>query len=159
MVKKSDTKKKSKENKPMIHYAGFWRRLAAFLIDSFILIAFAFVLIIFTHTLYYIEVLRWFTTASVLLLALGYHPYFLTTKGATPGKQVMGLIVVDKNNYYPISLGKALLREILGRHIIDRALFHIGDLAIIFDSKKQALHDKIGGTYVVYKDSLSSKQR
>jgi uncharacterized RDD family membrane protein YckC len=150
-----------------VKYAGFWRRLAAVIIDGLIVMFLIFIiLIVFGGIAMVLEnsglnligtILMVVMFLVVLLLVLGYHPYFLTRPdGATPGKKVMGLVVVDKNNRYPITLGSALLREILGRMIVDRLTLQLGNLLIIVDSKKQALHDKIGSTYVVHKDSLRS---
>ena len=145
-----------------VRYAGFWRRLAAFIIDVVAIFAILLIVIFVGSFLYH-----FLGESSVLLTGLGsvlivvvlfYHTYFLVTKGATPGKAIMGLVVVDKTYNYPLSTEKALLREILGRHIIDQLTFSLGNLLIIFDSKKQALHDKIGGTYVVYKDSLEGSK-
>ena len=154
-------------NKKTVKYAGFWRRLAALIIDSLILMFL--VLVLFAVIGLPLTVLNDSSYSALgtigmilvmlfsLILVLGYHPYFLTRPdGATPGKKVMGLVVVDKNHKYPISLGSALLREILGRMLVDRLTLQLGNLLIIIDSKKQALHDKIGSTYVVHKDSLAS---
>jgi uncharacterized RDD family membrane protein YckC len=153
--------------KRTVKYAGFWRRLAALIIDGLIMV----LLIMIIGVLGFLPSVLMnngsfsvvgtgiilLATLIMIVIALGYHPYFLTRPdGATPGKKVMGLVVVDKNNKYPISLGSALLREIVGRMIVDRLTLQLGNLLIIFDSKKQALHDKIGSTYVVHRESLDS---
>jgi len=154
------------DGKGKVKYAGFWRRFAAMIIDGLIVLILAFVLMAvfgvmalllnntnlsFAGTIGSLAVIL-----LVLALVLGYHPYFLTrSQGTTPGKKAMGLVVVDRNNRYPITLGSALMREIIGRMLVDRLTLQLGNLLIIFDSKKQALHDKIGGTYVVHRDSLN----
>lgn len=142
-----------------VRYAGFWVRLAALLIDSVIMILM--LVALFSVVGLFAQVFG-NTTLSIIFLAFislfiafGYMPYFLATKGATPGKDIMGLVVVDSGNRYPIPWSRALLREIVGRQIVNSFTLDLGNLLIIFDSKKQALHDKIGGTYVVHKDSLN----
>jgi len=144
-------------------YAGFWRRFFAYLIDRAIIIfSVIAILIVFgllvNFTMPWPQVSIFFTLALIVLslvVYLGYDSYFLPgPDAATPGKKMLGLVVVDSTHKRPISLGKAMVRDVLGRNIIDRLTFHVGDLLIIFDSRKQALHDKIAGTYVVYRDSL-----
>ncbi len=147
-----------------IRYAGFWRRLGAYLLDL-LLMVFAILItgvlvIAVTHTsdnevVATISMLPMYVVA--LFCSLGYHPYFLVKDGTTPGKDLLGLVVVDKDLNYPLSLKTALFREFIGRSIIDQVTFGLGDLLIIFDSQKQALHDKVGGTYVVYRDSVPAK--
>jgi uncharacterized RDD family membrane protein YckC len=146
-----------------IHYAGFWRRLGALVLDAFIMILSVFLIYIILISISILLPgfeghLAILSGALMIALLLFYHVYFLVTKGATPGKAVLGLIVVNKKFKYPISTGSALMREFLGRFIVDRLLMQLGNLLIIFDSRKQALHDKIGGTYVVFKDSLIEKR-
>ncbi len=93
--------------------------------------------------------------AFVIAFAFGYPVFFVATRGATPGKGFLGLVVVDRDNRYPVGWGKALLREILGKQVIDKLTIYLGYLLIAFDPRKQGLHDKIAGTYVVHKDSLA----
>lgn len=141
-----------------VRYAGFLIRLIAYLIDTAIIFVSMVVVAIFFFGLAYIFYnsflgIPGFLSSFIFLL---YFPYFLATKGATPGKSYVGIVVVDETNKYPLKWGKALLREMIGRFFVDGIIFHLGNLLIIIDPKKQSLHDKIAGTYVVYKDSLRS---
>jgi uncharacterized RDD family membrane protein YckC len=144
-----------------VRYAGFWIRLIAYIIDAVILGA---ILILFMAVvggpLILLKVsnvlIVLILAVPLLVLAFGYHPYFLASRGATPGKSILGLVVVDNTNRYPITWGKALIREIIGVRIVDKLTLSLGDLLIIIDSKKQALHDKIAGTYVIYRESISA---
>lgn len=63
---------------------------------------------------------------------------------ATPGKRVMGMSVVDEDGDQ-VSFGTATGRY-LGKMI--SSILYIGYLMALFTSKKQALHDKIAGTFV-----------
>jgi uncharacterized RDD family membrane protein YckC len=67
---------------------------------------------------------------------------------ATLGKMAVGIKVTDMNGER-ISFGKAT-----GRHfakIISAIILLIGYIMAAFDSKKQALHDKMAGTLVLNK--------
>ena len=65
---------------------------------------------------------------------------------ATLGKVVMGIKVTDQNGHR-LDFAKALLRNL--SKIISGIVLGIGYLMIVFDDKKQGLHDKIADTYVV----------
>jgi uncharacterized RDD family membrane protein YckC len=80
-------------------------------------------------------------------VSLAYEMYFLSTKGATPGKMALGLKVTTANGG-PISVGLAAGRY-FGK-ILSWITFCIGFIIAGFDSEKRALHDHICGTRVVY---------
>lgn len=80
-------------------------------------------------------------------LSLAYEVYFLSTKGATPGKMVLGLKVIRADGG-PISPGLAAGRY-FGK-ILSGMILWIGFIIAGFDSEKRALHDHICGTRVVY---------
>ena len=80
-------------------------------------------------------------------LALGYEMYFLSSKGATPGKMAVGLKVIRADGG-PISPGLAA-----GRYFglwLSAIIFWIGYIIAGFDPEKRALHDRICETRVVY---------
>lgn len=77
---------------------------------------------------------------------LGYHGYFLSTKGATPGKQVLGLKVI-RTNGAPLSMGRAIGRFL--SYMISSMPLYLGFLMIVFDKEKRGLHDMICDTRVV----------
>lgn len=83
------------------------------------------------------------------VLSWAYYVIMTGAKGATIGKMIMKLEVVDEN-YQKISYGRAALREIIGK-FVSSLVFCLGFLWIIFDDKKQGWHDKIAKTYVVKK--------
>ena len=91
-------------------------------------------------------------TAGEALLALGaivsllYVVLFVATRGQTPGKQLLGLLVIDAYGERP-SLAKTLLRT--GGYALSVLPFSLGFLWIGFDREKRALHDWLAGTYVV----------
>jgi uncharacterized RDD family membrane protein YckC len=81
--------------------------------------------------------------------------------GATPGKLVLGLRVVDHHDRYPIGLSRALLR--LVTYILSSATLGMGHWLIVLRADKCALHDILAGTKVVRRtkavspDTLGSK--
>lgn len=60
----------------------------------------------------------------------------------------MGIQVVSETAE-PLTFGKVVLREVVGK-IVSGITFGIGYIMAGFTKKKQALHDKIAGTCVVY---------
>ena len=65
---------------------------------------------------------------------------------ATVGKIVMGIKVVNKQGQ-GLDFSKALLRNL--SKILSAFILGIGYIMIIFDDRKQGLHDKIADTFVV----------
>jgi uncharacterized RDD family membrane protein YckC len=68
---------------------------------------------------------------------------------ATPGKRALGLKVVDDDGAR-IGFGRASGR-FFGK-IVSGAVFYIGFLMVGFSERKQALHDMMANTLVVFRD-------
>lgn len=82
-----------------------------------------------------------------IALAVGYEVYFVSTKGGTIGKLVLGLKIVRADGG-PVSPGLAL-----GRYFaqwISAIILMIGYIMAGFDPQKRALHDRICNTFVIY---------
>lgn len=125
-----------------VEYMGFWIRLGAAIIDYLVM------WLLFSVLSYL------FAGALVLLtVPLSFLYYWLLTglKGQTLGKMAVGIKVVDEEGSLP-GLSKAALREVVGKFLSYITLY-LGFLWIIFDGKKQGLHDKIANTYVVKAES------
>lgn len=145
-------------NKENVAYAGFFVRLAAFLLDS----------ILIGICLWIIKVPVWFIELAVgdaflfkpflfeynifdVLYYLLTTAYFVLTTyycGATVGKRLMKLRVVDVEGQ-KLSFVTVLLRETVGRYL-SALIIYIGYIMVGVDNCKQGLHDKISDTYVVY---------
>lgn len=82
-----------------------------------------------------------------LALSLAYEVYFLSTRGATPGKMALSLQVTRADGS-PVSAGLAAGRYFA--RILSSLIFFIGFIIAAFDREKRALHDHICGTRVVY---------
>ena len=122
----------------VVTYAGFWKRVAALLIDSVVVSAATGILTAVTFGM------AWF---SIFLLPWVYEAIMLSSeKQATVGKMVLGIVVTDINGG-PISFARAT-----GRHFakwLSALILGIGFLMAAFTEKKQALHDMIADTLVV----------
>src|SRR5580693_2383020 len=145
-------------------YAGFWIRFVAIIIDGVILgiinwiIRLPLVAIIGAGTLGAagsgsvvgvgaILAAGGLLTLVGLAVGIAYQIYFLTTRGATPGKMALGLKVIRADGG-PISAGLALGRYLA--QILSALIFGIGYIIAGFDSEKRSLHDRICDTRVIY---------
>jgi uncharacterized RDD family membrane protein YckC len=145
-----------------LEYAGFWRRFAAFVIDAVIVSLLIRVLLPYHDLSIWNLDSRWyiipvFALSNLIATAITivYSVVFLAWRGQTLGKMVMNIKVLrgDGSN---ISAGYALLRY-LG-YIICGLMLGIGFLWIIFDPRKQGIHDKIADTVVVKLPDLTRRQ-
>lgn len=145
--------------------AGFWRRCAAMLIDGVLLGLAMGVLQLVVGA----GAIGAFGSSSdpgaglvalagsmMLLSAIaivGQWLYFALFESsamqATPGKRALGLKVVDDEGAR-IGFGRASGR-FFGK-IISGAVFYIGFLMVGFSERKQALHDMMANTLVVFRD-------
>ena len=141
-------------------YAGFVTRMVAFITDRVIIaviMAGAVVFVGFLAQTFQLRQALGLETvtgalASVLAGASGiifnmvYHAGFWVLAGQTPGKWLMGLVVVQTNGER-LKLGRALLRW-LGYWL--SGILFLGFLWILLDSRRQGFHDKLARTLVVY---------
>jgi len=145
--------KDKKENSQK--YAGFWVRFLAVIIDGLLLgLVLGPILALIFPTSPFLspsESLSYsFNTSYYLRTLLGwaYYVAMTTIYGATVGKMALGLKVV-RDDGTKLDVWTVILREIIGKFISAITLL-IGYIIAGFDSKKQALHDKIAKTYVIY---------
>ena len=146
-----------------VHYAGFWRRLVAFLIDH------AIILVPLTAALYgagalqilrsddpiaaetaYLDLLTKFSVGLLpLYLGVLWLYYSLLESGrhqATIGKRIMGIKVTDMEGR------RVGFRRCFGRQLgklVSKATLGIGFVVAAFTPKKQALHDLFSRCLVV----------
>ena|SRR3989344_6723183 len=141
--------------KKQIQYAGFWIRLAAKLIDLFILallLALPFYLLNFLATgspipkelptFVYIYIFLWF------IIFILYDIYFIKKYNATPGKMIMRIKVVKADNS-SVTWATSIVRWIIYKLGSGWWVLFLGVLWIIWDEKKQGWHDKVANTYVI----------
>lgn len=145
------------------NYAGFWMRLAAFVIDS---IALGIVGSIINMPLSMLMsptvnsptsrgefpagvfVLLGATMLVGFLLQVGYRGFMIGRFGATLGKLALSLRVVRPDG------GKVSYSRAFGRasaEIVSGTIIYIGYIIAAFDDQKRALHDHICDTRVIKK--------
>lgn len=135
-----------------VKYAGFWIRFVAVMIDGLIVGAISMIVGIFLG----IASAIFKFNADLLSAGLGYllgwgYFVFMTYKyEATIGKRLVGIKVLS-DKAEKLTLGQVILREVLGK-ILSTITLTIGYIMAGFTERKQALHDKIADTVVVYKD-------
>ena len=141
-------------------YAGFWRRFVAAVIDALVLSIALFVIKFLSggnQQNFIIEMFddlsplgnsgSWRNNILYFLLNLIYYAALESSKyQATIGKMALDIRVIDTDGHR-LSSQKAIVRY-LGK-IISAVILMIGYIMAAFDSKKQALHDKIATTYVI----------
>ena len=141
------------ENHKGDNYAGFWIRLASSAVDG-LFIYFAFIIIFTLYFWFFYPqmssnnflslTLYLFFPIPYLCVFLFYH--FTTKEGhQSPGKKLFKLEIVDDKNR-PLSAEKSFKRTLL--FLFDTLFLGLGHYFILFNSKKQALHDRWTGTFV-----------
>lgn len=89
------------------------------------------------------SIVLWLVTTAYCLI-------FWTTTGQTPGKLALGISVRRADRPGPLPIGTAVLRRVVplvGQFVPFLSL--LDGLWPLWDDKRQALHDKVGGTQVV----------
>jgi uncharacterized RDD family membrane protein YckC len=143
-------------------YAGFWIRLAAIIIDGFILII-PILIVGFVSGMSMaligmsesdVEKISSSFLPSVIgaMLVWVYYVFMTYKYGATLGKKAVGVRVVSEKSE-KLSIGQVIAREILGRIISGGVTLGIGYLMAAFTKRKRGLHDMVASTVVVHKDS------
>ena len=121
---------------------GLGPRLGAFALDALLVFVVAGPLVVATRP-YGGPFL--FVLAPALAAVFCWHRY-----GATPGKITFSAKIVDARSGGRPSLARLALRCLA--YIISAAPLFLGFAWIAIDRRKQAWHDKIAGTQVVYDD-------
>jgi len=136
-------------------FAGFWRRLLAYLIDSLLLFGVqisvaAGVILMAPHDF------RAIANLAPVSAALTWAYFALMESsplGATVGKLALGLYVTDSRGD-PITFARASARYWL--KIVSTLILMFGWLMAAFTPQKQALHDVIAGTLVLRKTTATA---
>lgn len=135
-----------------MRYAGFWRRLLAYVLDHVIVLSAAFLVGFVLAVLGLASALDsngvdvFFNIFGVLATWLYFALQESGTHQATLGKRALGLKVFDMQGQR-LTFGKAT-----GRHfgkILSALILCIGFFMAAFTERKQALHDQLAGTVVL----------
>ncbi|MFC7373370.1 RDD family protein [Fictibacillus iocasae] len=133
------------------HYAGFWIRFWAFLLDFAVVSSLnRFILFPFFFT----ENPSFgpagiFTLEGLIAAIVLYAYYMVMTKvfSQTLGKMVFNIRVIAKE-HETLTWPDLFFREVVGK-FISKFLF-LGYIAAAFSKRKQGFHDRFADTYVVY---------
>lgn len=125
------------EEENQFNHAGFLKRMIAYIIDAFIILAINFI----------VNLMFGISISTVLsLLSYLYFPIMHSSQlQATVGKLFLNIRVVTKSGE-SLSFMKAL-----GRFVVKYFSFMliIGFATVLFTQKKQGVHDLVCGTYVL----------
>lgn len=136
-----------------VDYGGFWVRFVAYLIDSFVL----FLIQGLSNFIFFGSLSMDFETMSGgeqvmyfsvnILLGTAYFAGMESSKSmATLGKMALDLRVVNEHG------DQLTFLNAVGRYfakILSAVILLVGFVMAAFDSKKQALHDKLAKTLVI----------
>lgn len=133
-------------------YAGFWIRVGAVLLDTFLLFA----LVTYPAAMLFGSpvvdnpelAMRSLRIAQGSLFPLVLTLWLWRIRGATPGKMLLGLKIVDSTTLGPLTLGQAIARY-LG-YFLSLLTLGAGFLWVAIDRKSQGFHDKLSGTLVIH---------
>lgn len=147
-----------------VYYAGFWSRVLGFVVDIFMIgIPVSILIMLFfgydamqeADTL---ALLQGKETAAPdpliswvqLLLSLAIYVGFWYKTGQTPGKKLAMIRIVDASTYGKVPLWRLVIR-FLAYFLSFISL--VGFFLPLMLRKKQALHDLLSGTVVIYTES------
>ena len=153
-----------------IIYAGFWRRLAAVLVDALILLP-------IVGLMFYLG-FKLTHGGDISLQALDADPFLLYNPAAlmaldlaifalvvycwvkfrgTPGKLLLGCQLIDADSGHSLSIARAILRYFA--YLVSALPLMLGFLWIAFDRRKQGFHDKIARSVVIIEDESTKSLR
>ena len=141
-----------------VTYGGFWIRVVAYLIDGILLnIVFGIIGVIVgvsmipidpttTDPMASMEHMGRFQLVALVVTWLYFALMESSPRGATVGKMVLGLRVVDEQGNR-ISFARATGRFFA--KFVSTIILMIGYLMVAFTERKRGLHDMIAGTLVI----------
>jgi uncharacterized RDD family membrane protein YckC len=154
--------------------AGIPTRIAAFLIDTFILVAVSVsTTIVASNVIPSEQIADLAADVVALVVAVGYFTMsWISPWAATPGQRLAGIRIVASQTLEPLTTGRAMVRSLaLGLAInvvsvaapvgqIITTLFVLWPFVLlasaVFDVRRQGFHDRVARTLVVRPDGASS---
>lgn len=135
--------------------AGFWIRFIAQLIDALILSIIQYPVTIPISLMIakinnpinalFLSSSSWIFT---LIINFFYSGWFYTKRGATPGKMIFNIKVLDAETGQYLTWGQCFLRDTVGK-FFSTALLLFGYIIAAFRRDKKSLHDLIAGTQCI----------
>lgn len=84
---------------------------------------------------------------QIIFLKFLYQTFFIWYYGATIGKIVAKIRVIDFDEFTKVSLTQSIIRAAM--RVVSESIFYIGFALFFYTDSKQTLHDKIAKTLVV----------
>ena len=145
------------------NYAGFWVRLAAYVIDS-VIVAIGLLVVrlawigigaLISGTILDENVLFHYSLKDIVLYIFKVMYFALLTwcTGTTIGKRLMNLRVVSADRNEKLSFVDVLYRETVGRFLCGISIW-IGYIIVGIDKEKRGFHDMLCDTRVVYEKKV-----
>ena len=144
---------------PEYEYAGFWVRLAAYLIDSMAVFAALLVVRLIMSgfmaavkgTVLGVNILFQYNLKDIVLYAAEVLYFILCTyyTGTTLGKKAMNLRVIRADGEEKLELFTVVYRETVGR-FLSSVIMGAGYLMVGIDKEKRGIHDILCDTRVIY---------
>jgi uncharacterized RDD family membrane protein YckC len=138
-----------------VEYAGFWIRVVATLIDSILMAAILFPVLIGVYGWEYFDAMLGVAApvsgpvdflVSYVLPAVAVIVFWIY-KAATPGKMIVSAKIVDATTGANPTVGQSIGRY-FAYYVSIFSLF-IGFIWVAFDRRKQGFHDKLANTVVI----------
>ncbi|GEM_PF-6454156 len=137
---------------PLIQYSSRVARYSASVVDGFVIALiniFSLVFLVNKDTSVFFVLI---TVLFRFIVPFFYFWVLTALYGQTLGKRLFGLRVVTENGI-KLGWGKSFLREFVGKLGVALTL-GIGYIVILFDKRRQGLHDKLAATIVVQEKEL-----
>lgn len=142
-----------------VHYAGFWRRLLAFMVDMLLLSLITTALGMALFGMEQVMQMKNITLDSIIDWKLVIFdqalPAVLTIScwlawKATPGKLLVDCQILDADTFQKASFSQLVLRYLC--YIVSALPLGLGFLWIAFSKRNQGWHDKLSNTVVIMQD-------
>lgn len=144
-------------------YAGFFVRLAAYIIDwaaagvltLIALIPISLLCGVLPERIGAEPILFQYTLSGILTYCVkaGYFIILTYTTGRTLGKRAMNLRVINEDGSRKLDLLNVIFRETIGRFL--SGILNLGYILIGIDSDKRGLHDRLCDTLVIYEKEIT----
>jgi len=127
------------------------KRSFAFLIDDLIVSLLVFVIFYdsIASSKNVEEVILLVNSAFLYIISIKilYHTFFVWQYGATMGKMLFKMQVVDEKTFFKPDFSHSFLRAVI--RIVSESLFYLGFLWGVFTKTRQTWHDKLAKTLVI----------
>lgn len=133
-----------------VHYAGFWIRAGATLLDSLFLVGVSMLVFNPLRRLWgAMDAVFSFVDLLEIIFDLLYLILLTWWSGKTLGKTIMGIRVVNaRQSRGSLTFGQVFLREFIGKFLSSLPFF-LGYLWAGWNARKQGWHDLLAKTHVV----------